>query len=146
MSGLRRVLLIVAAFAVADFVRSVLPPTPMDVEQWRPGMFFRRVKVEGLVHAEHAASYENVLFYARGNSLHPLQESDVISRRPWVLIPLNKPERSGGLLVVAELAADEARSFLGTDQVEFEGVLGPMPDEVLEAVWKTLRRESSRPQ
>ncbi|MFO0597031.1 MAG: hypothetical protein U0228_17070 [Myxococcaceae bacterium] len=142
MRDLPRLLLAtVVVLAAIDTGRCLLPPTPIDIDSWRPGFFFRHVRVEGISHPEEGSAYRmRVLQYAHTSRMQVFATGVVLSDTSWKLIPITKPDRADGLLVVAEFPADFE---LDREQLEFDGMLGPMPEDVLEAVWKDLPRATT---
>ncbi len=129
-------LICIAVLSAADLGRCVLPATPIDIDTYRPSFFYRYVKATGIAHIEDASSYEHVWYYGHANSLLPMGERDIVKREPWLLVPLNRPDRAEGLLVLAELPLGQGKLPPDFDpqEIEFEGLLGPMPSDVLKVV------------
>jgi hypothetical protein len=82
--------------------------------------------VVGLAHAEKAQGYRIERYEAyRGIPIGKPTQVD-----PFVLFPLNVPDRAGGRLVLLELPWDRP-PLADVEGVEFSGLLGPVPDDLL---------------
>ena len=115
--------------AAGDLVRALLPAQQVDVDLLEPGFIYRHVRLIGLPHLELARGY-TIRTY-RGYSGSAVFD-ELISVKPWALVPLNRPERAGGKLVVAEIPLGPEGLPIDFDPnaIEFEGLAGPFPEEV----------------
>ncbi|HYV44489.1 MAG TPA: hypothetical protein VFA20_06480 [Myxococcaceae bacterium] len=122
-----RIYLVYAAIGLFDLARVLWPPSPRPADEIEPSWLFHRARVVGLAHTEKVLRYR-IATYRTYPSGIPIGEP--IEVEPFVLIPLNVPDRSEGRLTLLELPADAPALASDFDGVEYTGLLGPVPDDL----------------
>jgi hypothetical protein len=142
---MRRVGLIVLApfflFGLVDGVRVLLARTPRLVaaDEYTPGFSREHITAHGLGHIESAVAY-NISTYRESRAF-----GEPIKVEPFALIPLNRPERSEGRVLLAEvpLVNDELpEDMLDRDRFEFTGLAGAIPDDLRGVIAKDFPRDT----
>lgn len=134
-----RLYLVYAAVGLIDLARVLWPLEAQPADEIALSWFYRRALVVGLAHTETAQSYqvEKYMTY-RGIRVGEPEQID-----PFVLVPLNVPDRSEGRLVLLELPLDGRPPIADVNGVEFSGLLGPVPDDLLPFI--TMAKGQPRP-
>lgn len=144
-SPMRRVGLIVLApfflLGLVDLVRVLVAQTPRLVaaDEYVPGFSREHITAYGLGHLESAVAY-NITTYSERRSFGQPERVE-----PFALIPLNRPERSEGRVLLAEvpLVNDELpEDMLDRDRYEFTGLAGAIPEELRVVIAKDFPRDT----
>lgn len=142
---MRRVGLIVLApfflFGLVDGVRVLAAQTPRLVaaDAYMPGFSREHITAHGLGHLESAVVYTINTYY------EPRAFGQPEKVEPFALIPLNRPERSEGRVLLAEVPlVNDAlpEDMLDRDRYEFTGLAGAIPDDLRAIIAKDFRPDT----
>lgn len=122
-----RLYLAYAAIGLIDLARVLWPLEAQPADEIALSWMYRRALVVGLAHTEKPQGYQVKRYMAHRGI--PVGEPMEVA--PFMLLPLNVPDRSEGRLVLLELPLDGKPPLADVGGVEFVGLLGPVPDDLL---------------